>query len=328
VSQTHVGKETGSIHARRGGRFLSVGALVWISVASAGLGFWPVHVAAATVYGGNGSTYCASNGGRNLTSNYADVYTCGPAGGGVGGPNWQCTEYSARYFQYITQKDVTYPGAPHYPSIDTGAHFAQYVHDNYPQYPLGTPGPNQLPSPGDIVSMWGPSTSDSAGHTGVIVSASGVNSKGTGTIKFYDQNATSNGVDYINVNSWVFTYGKVTVPPSPYYYDHFNWLELGSTTGISTSPAATTRGAGMMDAFFHGTDNAVYHYWWWNGAFGGSELVPGMTLSPGSSVGAVGNAVHSLDIFARGTDGLMYGNYQGSNGVWVGWTQYPSAHLA
>jgi Peptidase family M23 len=107
------------------------------------------------------------------------------------------------------------------------------------------------------------------------------------------------------------------------------WTQSPSAQlAANTGPDATSRGAGYTDVLFHGTDNHIYHYWWVNGALAGSELVPGITLSPGSSVGAVGNAPDPLDIFARGTDGLLYASHMGSNGVWSGWKQYPSAHLA
>jgi hypothetical protein len=90
-------------------------------------------------------------------------------------------------------------------------------------------GTAQLPLAGDIISMWGPSTSDVYGHTGVITGTS-VNLQGTGTISFDDENATSSGSDTINVDDWTVAYGPPPMNGSPndYYYDSFQWLELAA----------------------------------------------------------------------------------------------------
>jgi hypothetical protein len=179
---------------------------------------------------GLGPGYCAADikGGYRLGSSYADVYTCGPL------VTFQCVEYVARYFHNVYKLSAS--------GIDYGLHAASILHGRYPQYGLGSPGPGRLPAPGDIISLWGPSTSDAYGHTGVVAAVS-VNAAGNGTITFYAENGTSNGVDHIQVTSWRLTYEK---PGNPFYYDQFNWLELGSSSSPPppppppSSPAAET----------------------------------------------------------------------------------------
>jgi FG-GAP-like repeat/CHAP domain len=163
---------------------------------------------AVTGSSGTGPDFCASVGGSNLGSEYANVYTCGPV------RTFQCVEYIARYFHNIF--DLSSAG------IDYGRNAASILHGRYPQYGLGSPGAGRLPAPGDIISLWGPSTSDAYGHTGVVAAVA-VSAEGTGKVTFYAQNGTVNGVDSITVTRWTLSYGK---PGTKYYYDQFNWLEL------------------------------------------------------------------------------------------------------
>jgi len=190
----------------------------------------------------SGSGYCATrtvdnaNGqpttGYDLGSEFDDVYTCGPIPGGY--PGFQCVDYVTRYFNQAFQSiadDEQY--------IDDGRDAAEILNASFPHLPLVPPAPGsgvsaltgagQLPLAGDIISMWGPSTSDLYGHTGVVTGTS-VNLRGTGTISLDDENATSSGSDTINVNDGTVTYGPPPLNGSPniYYYDSFQWLELAA----------------------------------------------------------------------------------------------------
>ena len=198
--------------------------------------------AVAHAQAASGSGYCATrtvdngNGqpttGYDLGSEFDDVYTCGPIPGVY--PGFQCVDYVTRYFNDAFQSIA---GDEQY--IDYGRNAAEILHANFPQFPImpSTPwsgvsaltGAGQLPQAGDIISMWGPSTSDVYGHTGVITGTS-VNLQGTGTISFDDENATSSGTDTINVDDWTVAYGPPPMNGSPndYYYDSFQWLELAA----------------------------------------------------------------------------------------------------
>jgi hypothetical protein len=182
--------------------------------------------AATTVNSGVGPGYCSAHGGYELGTSYANVYTCGPDG------TFQCVEYVARYFHNVFGLPAQGSGW----AIDYGKNAASILHGKYPQFGLGTPGPGQLPAPGDILSLWGPATSDSAGHT-AVVAAVNVNAGGTGTITIYDENdGNDHGKSSVQVSGWRLSFGSP--PGSKYYYDQFNWLEL--TAPASAPPALVT----------------------------------------------------------------------------------------
>ena len=198
--------------------------------------------AVALAQAASGSGYCATrtvdngNGqpttGYDLGSEFDGVYTCGPIPGAYSG--FQCVDYVTRYFNYAFSSIA---GDEQY--IDYGRNAAEILNANFPRFPLvpsragrglsALSGAGQLPEAGDIISMWGPSTSDVYGHTGVVTGTS-VNLQGTGTISFDDENATSSGSDTINVNDWTVAYGPPPLNGSPndYYYDSFQWLELAA----------------------------------------------------------------------------------------------------
>jgi hypothetical protein len=206
--------------SRRAGRWALVTTSLSLALAGCGAGAGAdVGSSSSAVSGstGTGPDFCASVGGfnigtvvggRTIYTEYDNVYTCGPK------ETFQCVEYVARYFHNI----FGFSSA----GIDYGRNAASILHGKYPQYGLGSPGAGQLPTPGDIISLWGPPSSDAYGHTGVVVAVA-VNAAGTGNITFYAQNGTASGVDSIAVTGWRLSYGK---PGSVYYYDQFNWLEL------------------------------------------------------------------------------------------------------
>jgi len=187
-----------------------------------------------------GSGYCATRTvddgsgqattGYDLGSEFDGVYTCGPIPGTY--PGFQCVDYVTRYFNDLFP---TIAGDEQY--IDYGRNAAAILHANFPEFPLvpsgagggisALTGTGQLPQAGDIISMWGPATSDGYGHTGVVTGTS-VNLQGTGTISFDDENATSSGSDTVDVNDWTLAYGPAPLNGSPngYYYDRFQWLML------------------------------------------------------------------------------------------------------
>lgn len=96
-------------------------------------------------------------------------------------------------------------------------------------------------------------------------------------------------------------------------------------SGSHSTPAVTSRGSGMIDVFFHGTDNLVYHYLLQSGNVVGSDRINGFTLGEASNLAAVANAVHSLDLFGRGTDGVLYSTYLDAQG-WHPWGNFGGAY--
>ena len=113
--------------------------------------------------------------------------------GAWGELEWQCVELSMRYLY------IAYGVSPY------GANGKDVV-DNYTtasggglvKVVNGTPG--TPPSAGDVISF-GPTSSSSLGHTGVIESTN-VDGAGNGTIRILSQNDTTDGWRTLSVNNW------------------------------------------------------------------------------------------------------------------------------
>jgi hypothetical protein len=150
-----------------------------------------------------------------------NVYPCGPNGGSAPGDlfetSWQCVEYAARYL-FNRGHEI-----PHY---DYGKNFATQANGYFPQLQLVTEGYRQLPTSGDIISMWGPGT-EAAGHVAVVSSVTSFDNAGGATISVIEENASPGGQNTITVNGWgtgmVYNGGSAQVD-----YTQFNWVRLGS----------------------------------------------------------------------------------------------------
>lgn len=97
----------------------------------------------------------------------------------------------------------------------------------------------------------------------------------------------------------------------------------------ATSPSLSTRGSGALDAFWADSNGGMHHCWEFNGNYAwGCEAIPGgFTISDASSPASVAWDSSHFDVFARGTDGLLYHTSQ-TNSVWQGsWDQDSSATL-
>ncbi len=120
---------------------------------------------------------------------------------------FQCVEYAARYFYYLTG-DVP-------PAVPNGSWVAyDYATKyGYSVYPAGANGSTSTftssLTPGQIISMW--SSSDE--HVAVVTAVNVSN--GNGTIDVIDENASSTGLDTITVTNGQMSYEGV-------YFD-FQW---------------------------------------------------------------------------------------------------------
>lgn len=90
-----------------------------------------------------------------------------------------------------------------------------------------------------------------------------------------------------------------------------NWENLGGV--IIGSPAAVSWGAGRIDVFVRGTDNALWHKYF-NGSWSGWESLGGYIMS---SPTAASWGSGRLDVFAKGSDNSLV--HIAYDGAWTGW---------
>jgi hypothetical protein len=141
---------------------------------------------------------------------------------------FQCVELAERYFYYVTGR----PGPFANGSDLAEVLYYRYHHADpslglYPSGVLGRTSAYQATlEAGDIISLW--SNSDSVvGHVGVVIRTAlrrGRDGKESGTITILNENASSNGLDKIQVND-----GSMFFPDGSYPY--FQWLY-----GLPASP--------------------------------------------------------------------------------------------
>jgi hypothetical protein len=91
------------------------------------------------------------------------------------------------------------------------------------------------------------------------------------------------------------------------------WESLGGT--IVGAPAAVAWGAGRIDLFTRGVDNALVHKWWDGERWSDWENLGG-TLSSGPAVAAWGGG--RLDVFVRGSDNGLHHRWF-TAGRWSQW---------
>jgi hypothetical protein len=113
---------------------------------------------------------------------------------------------------------------------------------------------------------------------------------------------TVNGAPY----TWSFTVGALRTEPA-------GWSSLGGV--LTSSPAASSWGAGTSDVFVRGTDNALWHRHFDGTTWGGWESLGGiLTADPA----AVSSAANLIDVFVRGTDNaIWHRRFNGSS--WSAW---------
>lgn len=270
---------------------------------------------------------------------YDGVQPCGGSYGGAVGykgvtfdsGGWQCVELAARWFYAYTGQIP--------PAVLYGKNVAaQYHSPSYPMYPVyppsgGTATYDLTIRPGDIISMWGPATSDSAGHVAVVTAISvtltnGAN--GTGSIKVMEENGSSSGVATINVSGGQMSYGT---PGSKFYYNEFQWLELapgpsGGTAvpGVPSWPristAVGTNKDGRLEVFHVGQNGQLYHAWQTSAnstAFSSWQSLGG-SWPRQDSIAVTSNSDGRLEVFLVGYNGALYHAWQTSpGGTWSSW---------
>ena len=91
------------------------------------------------------------------------------------------------------------------------------------------------------------------------------------------------------------------------------WTSLGGA--LLGGPDAASWGAGRLDIFVRGQDNAVWHRAWNGSSWGSWESVGGVATS---SPGATSPATNRVDVFVRGQDKALWHRYW--NGTsWTAW---------
>ncbi len=100
-----------------------------------------------------------------------------------------------------------------------------------------------------------------------------------------------------------------------------NWEQL-SASQITSDPAVASWGAGRLDCFVRGTDNALWHKWY-DGSWSGWESLGGsLTSDPAVASWGAGR----LDCFVRGTDNALWHKWY--DGSWHGWEQLGANQIA
>ena len=122
---------------------------------------------------GTGAAWCTKYGVSGTTAPYSfdDVYACsptatkGPTPFDNDGTQWfQCVELSLRLLLAVYGVSAT--------GIGDGADLVSDVHQQHNSISVGRPGPDSVPSAGDVASMGpGGPTDPTAGHTAVVISS-------------------------------------------------------------------------------------------------------------------------------------------------------------
>jgi hypothetical protein len=144
---------------------------------------------------------------------------------------WQCVELSARYLWAI---DGVWAGPGS--GVSDGADLVSVVHAHNPSIAVGSPGPGNVPLPGDVISLGpGGGTAGSAGHTAVVIAATA----STGSFTVMSENAPEGtaGEQTLQVdlsgahNGQVEFYGAWTTA---------SWLDTGNSGPPTTPKVAVT----------------------------------------------------------------------------------------
>jgi hypothetical protein len=89
--------------------------------------------------------------------------------------------------------------------------------------------------------------------------------------------------------------------------------------GVATSaPAVASWGAGRLDVFVRGTDNALWHRWSESGQWSAWESLGGDLRS---APGAVASSNGHMEVAVRGTDDAVWHRWY-SDGVWSAWDSF------
>jgi len=104
---------------------------------------------------------------------------------------------------------------------------------------------------------------------------------------------------------------------------HHDWESIGGY--LTSSPAATSRGYGLIDVSGRGADGALWQSEYTLKSIKGNEWSVWTTLggkiAPGTGPAAcswVGSQSFNLDVFVQGMNGALYHNYY-AGGTWSGW---------
>ena len=204
----------------------------WMRAPAAGLAGIGKHVRIGTGQG-SGPGWCLTNGGYPYGANVDGVWACGPD---LGPPQpfdtdgFQCVELSTRFLWVVYGKIIR--------KVDSGADLVWLGHEQL-HIPIGTPGPGQVPEPGDILSLSGP-VADPSGHT-AVVSAVNVGRQGNGSIQIMEENGSLSGWDHIDVRHWSESFGDPKYLDGYFHYTDISWLALAhANTPAPTIVPATT----------------------------------------------------------------------------------------
>ena len=99
-----------------------------------------------------------------------------------------------------------------------------------------------------------------------------------------------------------------------------NLVELATLGGaLTSSPAATSPGNGLIDVFVRGTDNALWERKTTNGGTTWSSWYKiGGQILAGTDPAVCAQNANSLDVFVQGTDDILYYT-QWDGTTWSGW---------
>jgi hypothetical protein len=95
------------------------------------------------------------------------------------------------------------------------------------------------------------------------------------------------------------------------------WVNLGGS--LTSSPAAVSRGPGLIDVHVRGTDGADYERSYYNGAWHGWSQVGGL-IAPGTGPAlGVWYSTNTIYLLVNGTNGAMFQKTWTQASGWSGW---------
>jgi hypothetical protein len=288
--------------------------MVFVGLTTAALPLVAASPALAST--GAGSSFCSAYGGLSSSQVQLDnVYPC--ANPNISdGFGYQCVEYSVRFESVVYGIPSSWAGGPGWNVVNE-----LHQHGVPANSPNGSSGGSSagsnLPTPGDVISMWGPNQ-DPAGHTGVVEAVKVSN--GTGSITYYDENGwqsngVSRGYDVISVSpsGWSDNMG------SSFDYTVFNWTVQGNSTPTAASAIIPTSDGHIQ--VFSDANGTLQENWYdpATGHVGGGSSVAGMTVQ-GTSALVARSGQSVIDAFVRNSAGQIVETwYNWGTGQWGGW---------
>jgi hypothetical protein len=254
---------------------------------------------------------------------------------------WECVELSMRWM-YLAWDVEPYPANGKGVVWNYATSEATYNPSGPALVATTNNGSGALPAPGDVLSYGATST---YGHTSVVAGVD-VDANGNGNVSVLEQNASSTGWDTVPVSDWVLggfdggvsgwlhdpgfsiiqprsstegaSLGTGRTEATWRGRDGNLWRAYSPSPGVWEAAASLGGGPlgsdphpigsepGVLDVFWRGTDNALWHMWYTDGSgWQGPQRLTASGLMA-SDPHPITDGDGRIDVFWTGTDGNLW----------------------